>query len=88
MCEWRSRQAASAAPQANLIAALAQGVIEQKLNARMLLIGCGLGVVVIVIDELLGLRKGLRLPPLAVGIGIYLPMSATLPVVIGAVIGK
>jgi putative OPT family oligopeptide transporter len=75
------------APQANLIAALAQGVIEQKLNARMLGIGCGLGVVVIAIDELLGMRKWLRLPPLAVGIGIYLPMSATLPVVIGSVIG-
>ncbi len=29
----------------------------------------------------------MRLPPLAIGIGIYLPMSATLPVVIGAVIG-
>ena len=29
----------------------------------------------------------MRLPPLAVGLGIYLPMSATLPVVIGAVIG-
>jgi ABC-type xylose transport system permease subunit len=43
--------------------------------------------VLIVIDELLGLAKLLRLPPLAVGIGIYLPMSATLPVVIGAVIG-
>jgi uncharacterized oligopeptide transporter (OPT) family protein len=27
------------------------------------------------------------LPPLAVGIGIYLPMYATLPVVIGSVIG-
>ena len=26
-------------------------------------------------------KKWLRLPPLAVGIGIYLPMSATLPVV-------
>jgi putative OPT family oligopeptide transporter len=75
------------APQANLIAALAQGVIEQKLNVLMLGIGAALGVVVIVIDELLGLRKWLRLPPLAVGIGIYLPMSATLPVVIGAVIG-
>ena len=75
------------APQASLISALAQGVIEQKLNWRMLGIGCGLGVVVVIIDELLGLRKGLRLPPLAVGIGIYLPMSATLPVVIGAVIG-
>jgi hypothetical protein len=35
----------------------------------------------------MGWRKWLRLPPLAVGIGIYLPMSATLPVVIGAVIG-
>ena len=29
----------------------------------------------------------MRLPPLAVGMGIYLPMSATLPVMIGAVIG-
>lgn len=75
------------APQAGLISALAQGVIEQKLNWVMLGIGCGLGVVVVAIDELLGARKWLRLPPLAVGIGIYLPMSATLPVVIGSVIG-
>jgi hypothetical protein len=29
----------------------------------------------------------MRLPPLAIGLGIYLPMGATLPVVIGAVIG-
>jgi uncharacterized oligopeptide transporter (OPT) family protein len=43
--------------------------------------------VIVVIDELLGARKLLRLPPLAVGIGIYLPMSATLPVVLGSVIG-
>jgi putative OPT family oligopeptide transporter len=75
------------APQANLISALALGVIEHKLNLLMLGIGCALGVVVIVIDELLGAGKLLRLPPLAVGIGIYLPMSATLPVVIGSVIG-
>jgi putative OPT family oligopeptide transporter len=76
-----------AAPQATLISALAQGVIEQKLNVTMLGIGAGLGVVLCALDELLGARKLLRLPPLAVGIGIYLPMSATLPVVIGAVIG-
>jgi putative OPT family oligopeptide transporter len=75
------------APQASLISALAQGVIEQKLNWRMLGIGCGLGVIVVALDELLGARKWLRLPPLAIGIGIYLPMSATLPVVVGAVIG-
>ena len=39
------------------------------------------------LDELLGAFKLLRLSPLAVGIGIYLPMKATLPVVLGAVIG-
>ena len=76
-----------AAPQATLIAALAQGVIEQKLNVTMLSIGAALGVGLIMLDELLGLRKLLRLPPLAVGIGIYLPMSATLPIVVGAIIG-
>ncbi|HLY06392.1 MAG TPA: oligopeptide transporter, OPT family [Rhizomicrobium sp.] len=76
-----------AAPQAGLISALAQGVIQQKLNWLMLGIGAALGGVIVIIDELLGAAGKLRLPPLAVGIGIYLPMSATLPVVIGAVIG-
>ncbi|HEY2444238.1 MAG TPA: oligopeptide transporter, OPT family [Rhizomicrobium sp.] len=75
------------APQAGLISALALGVIEQKLNWLMLGIGVAVGLVVVALDEMLGARKWLRLPPLAVGIGIYLPMSATLPVVIGAVIG-
>jgi putative OPT family oligopeptide transporter len=76
-----------AAPQAGLISALAQGVIEQKLDMGMIGLGAALGVVLIALDEFLGWRKWLRLPPLCVGIGIYLPMSATLPVVIGAVIG-
>jgi putative OPT family oligopeptide transporter len=75
------------APQAGLISALAQGVIEQKLEMTSLGIGCILGVGLILLDEALGARKWLRLPPLCVGIGIYLPMSATLPVVIGAVVG-
>jgi putative OPT family oligopeptide transporter len=76
-----------AAPQATLISALAQGVIGGDLNWSMLLVGIALGVGLIVLDEVLGFFKLLRLPPLAVGIGIYLPMSATLPVVLGAVIG-
>jgi putative OPT family oligopeptide transporter len=76
-----------AAPQATLISALAQGVIGGNLNTDMLFLGMGLGVVLIIVDELLGVFKWLRLPPLAIGIGIYLPMSATLPVVIGAIIG-
>ena len=32
-------------------------------------------------------RKGPRLPPLAVGLGIYLPTSTTLMVVVGALVG-
>jgi putative OPT family oligopeptide transporter len=75
------------APQATLISALAQGVIGGSLPLEMLVTGMLLGIGLIVLDELLGAFKLLRLSPLAVGIGIYLPMSATLPVVIGAVIG-
>jgi putative OPT family oligopeptide transporter len=75
------------APQAGLISALALGVITHKLNWLMIGLGAALGAVLIAVDEFLGARNWLRVPPLAVGIGIYLPMSATLPVVIGAFIG-
>ena len=39
------------------------------------------------VDEALGRAGKLRLPPLGVGLGIYLPMAVTLPVVIGSAIG-
>jgi putative OPT family oligopeptide transporter len=75
------------APQATLISALAQGVIGGNLDWKMMGVGALVGVGVIVIDEVLGILKWLRLPPLAVGIGIYLPMSATFMVVVGAIVG-
>jgi putative OPT family oligopeptide transporter len=74
------------APQATLISALAQGVIGGSLQWKMLGIGALVGVGLILLDSLLGAMNKLRLPPLAVGIGIYLPMSATFAVVVGAVI--
>jgi len=76
-----------AAPQANLMAALAQGVIGGKLNWSMIEIGACVGAGIVLLDEILRVGKWLRLPPLAVGLGIYLPMEATLPVVVGAIIG-
>jgi putative OPT family oligopeptide transporter len=79
---------ALAAPQAGLISALATGLLGGDLNLRMLGLGAAVGVGVVILDELLGKAGRLRLPPLAVGIGIYLPMAVTLPVVIGAVLGK
>jgi putative OPT family oligopeptide transporter len=75
------------APQATLISALAQGVIGGNLDWKMIGIGAIVGLGIILVDEALGAAKRLRIPPLAVGIGIYLPMSATFAVVVGAVVG-
>ena len=74
------------APQATLISALAQGVIGGSLEWKMLGIGALVGVGLILLDATLGAMGKLRIPPLAVGIGIYLPMSATFAVVVGAVL--
>jgi uncharacterized oligopeptide transporter (OPT) family protein len=43
---------------------------------------------VIGIDEALARTGRLRLPPLAVGMGMYLPMSLTLVIPIGALLGR
>jgi putative OPT family oligopeptide transporter len=74
------------APQATLISALAQGVIGGSLAWKMIGIGMLVGVGLILLDTTMGAMKLVRIPPLAVGIGIYLPMSATFAVVVGAVI--
>ena len=76
-----------AAPQANLISTLAQSVIGHHLDWNLIGSGALIGAAIVALDEICRWRKWLRVPPLAVGLGIYLPMSATLPVVIGAIIG-
>ena len=78
---------ALAAPQAQLISAIAQGVLGGNLDWNLIGLGAGIGVAMVIIDELL--RRGGRysLPPLAVGMGIYLPMSLTLLIPLGALIG-
>jgi putative OPT family oligopeptide transporter len=59
-------------------------VIGGSLEWKMIGIGALVGVGLILLDQTLGAMKKLRIPPLAVGIGIYLPMSATFAVVVGA----
>ena len=76
------------APQATLISALAQGVIGGNLDWKMIGIGALVGVGLVLLDEALRVMNKLRLPPLAVGLGIYLPMSATFAVVVGTVVAK
>ncbi|MHB1864495.1 MAG: OPT family oligopeptide transporter [Gemmatimonadaceae bacterium] len=74
------------APQATLISALAKGVIGGNLDWKMIGVGGLVGVGLILVDAALGAMHKLRIPPLAVGIGIYLPMSATFAVVVGALV--
>ena len=78
---------ALAAPQAALISALAQGVLEGNLNWNLIGIGAAIGAATIVIDILLRRTSRMSLPPLAVGLGIYLPSQTTLMIVVGAIVG-
>lgn len=78
---------ALAAPQASLFAAIAQGVLGGSLRWDLVGLGAGIGVAVVIIDEALRMSGKSRLPPLAVGMGIYLPIGLVLPTVLGAVIG-
>ena len=75
------------APQATLISTLAKGVING--NAPWSLIGIGIlvGLAVVVVDELLRKFTRFSMPPLAVGIAIYLPSALILTSVLGAMIG-
>ncbi|GGA06420.1 OPT family oligopeptide transporter [Dyella caseinilytica] len=76
------------APQAGLISALAQGVIQNNIDWSLIGVGAVIGVAIILLDAILGATtKSVRLPPLAVGLGIYLPTSTTLMIVVGAIVG-
>ena len=78
---------ALAAPQAGLMSALARGVITGDLRWDLIGAGAGIGVVIILVDELLGRARLPRLAPLAVGLGVYLPQDVTLMICVGAVLG-
>jgi len=77
------------APQAGLISALAQGVIQNNIDWGLIEVGGLIGVLLIGVDEILRrVTKSAHLSPLAVGLGIYLPTSSTLMVVVGAIAGS
>jgi putative OPT family oligopeptide transporter len=82
------RAQALPAPQAGLISALAQGVLQNNVDWSLIGVGVGIGAGIILIDEVLRrTTHGVHLSPLAVGLGIYLPTQSTLMVVLGALAG-
>lgn len=78
---------ALAAPQALLISTLGKGVLGGDLDWPLLGLGAGIGAAVIVVDEVLQRTGNRRLHPLAVGMGIYLPMALTFMIIVGTVLG-
>jgi len=78
---------ALSAPQATLMTTISQGIFTNHLEWTYILTGVGLGIVLIIVDAFMRKTSDSRfaLPVLAVGIGIYLPPSINMPVVVGAV---
>ena len=81
-------QQALAAPQATLLTAIASGIFKNALNWNMILIGVVLGVALILIDIILRRTSKASLPVLAVGLGIYLPPTIGMTLVVGAVLSR
>ncbi|MBI0030428.1 MULTISPECIES: OPT family oligopeptide transporter [Gilliamella] len=76
-----------AAPQATLMTTIAKGIFSHNLDWTMILIGLVVGAVIIIIDLVLAANNSkFRLPALAVGLGIYLPPSITMPIFVGTVL--
>lgn len=80
---------ALAAPQAALMSSVATGIFSDSLDWNLILLGAGIGAIVIIIDEILTRASGKKysLPALAVGMGMYLPVSVSVMVPLGALIG-
>ena len=78
-----------AAPQATLISTLAKGVIGNDLPWDLVMYGALLGLGLVIINFIIKVASKDRysMPPLGVGLAIYLPSAVTLPVVVGAVAG-
>ena len=78
---------ALSAPQATLMTTIATGIFSHNLNWDYIWIGVGLGVGLIILDLVVKrLRPGWSVPPLAVGMGIYLPASINMPIFVGTVL--
>ncbi|MES2149542.1 MAG: oligopeptide transporter, OPT family [Pseudomonadota bacterium] len=77
------------APQATLISTLAKGVIGGNLPWTLIGYGALLGLGLVAVDFVLkkSSNKRYSLPPLGVGLAIYLPSAVTAPVVVGALAG-
>jgi len=75
------------APQATMMAAVSRGLFGGSLPWTIIIVGAGIGLAVIIIDEWLRARGSkFRTPVLAVAVGIYLPLDISVPIFIGGML--
>ncbi len=75
------------APQATLMASVADGVFSRNLPWGMIGIGALIAAAVITLDQVLEARgSSLRVPVLAVAVGIYLPIELEVPIFVGGIV--
>lgn len=78
---------ALSAPQATLMTTIATGIFSHNLDWDYIGMGVILGVMLIILDIMVKrVRPGCCVPPLAVGMGIYLPAAVNMPIFIGTVL--
>jgi putative OPT family oligopeptide transporter len=75
------------APQATLMASVSKGLFGGSLPWNLVAIGGGIGVLIIVLDQLLAAKRAtFRTPVLAAAVGIYLPLDVTMPIFLGGLL--
>ncbi len=84
--EGMDASSALAALQANLMSTIAQGIFHHNIEWGYMAFGVFVGILMIIIDKILRRTQKMSLPPLAVGIGIYLPPAVNIPLVIGGIL--
>lgn len=76
------------APQASLMKTIAEGIFSHQLDWTMFVVGLAVGAIIIILDTLLAYKKyTFRLPALAVGLGIYLPVYINMAIAVGSILG-
>jgi putative OPT family oligopeptide transporter len=75
------------APQATLMASIAKGIFNHHLEWTYIIIGLILGALLIVLNLFIKkiTKNKIFIAPLAVGLGIYLPSSVNVVIIIGAI---
>lgn len=71
------------APQASAMAAVVQGIFGHHLPWNLIYTGFGFAVICIIYDTVLKKKYNKRFPVLAVALGVYLPMAASMPLIFG-----